>query len=168
MSFKKLKRITSAFLFAMSLLVVSIILIAFVNKLFFLPIFGLFFLFWLSSLVFSFNLVLERREKIIIGLLVVIVTFSAVFFADSLKSYSDKSQELGSIQTQINDLTTQEAYALSYSEYFTKAIKQSEDNSLVLAQKISNFKVKPIEQPVYVVPDQPIILNYGDYEEDDD
>lgn len=166
MSFKKLKIFMAGSMLLIIILVATIILLALSTKVIFMFLFPILILGALFLVVSSLKLYITNTEKIFIGALVLLIVISSAFFANGLKDYADKTQELGTIQTQIKDLATQEAYALSYSEYFTNSIKQSEDNALVLAQKISNLKLA--EQPVYVVPEQPIILNYRDYEENDD
>ncbi len=167
MSFKNLKLFLKTTGFFVSLLIGSIILIGYVSQQIFPIVFYFFIFSWLYFAVSSFKF--KKEEKFFIIFLMLFVVLSVVYFADNLRIYSNTNQELTKLEAQIDDLSSLESYASDYGDYYATEIKRSEDNSLILQANINNLKLKISEQPVYIEPEQPIILNdYGEDGKDDD
>lgn len=164
MNLKNLVKISiSTFIF----LVVTILLLGLTDSKA-LPYMYFIFIFpFLIILFFTFNKTLKANALLII-MLALFISISLTSFVDSVKIYSDKSQEVikanQDIVNQINELSSQNDYYEKYITYLKGEISISQSNSQSLQQQINSLISQPAQQPPINLP--PVYQDDEDEEDD--
>jgi hypothetical protein len=151
----KIKVFVTIALFTAVFLAVSIFLVGYLNSPSFPYIFFLFSLFWSISLAFTLKHNFSKGETVTIIIMTLLLATSMTFFGNNVKMYFDKSQAEGDSQLQIANITSTNNYYTSYIEYLNTAIKQSENNSLALLNRINTLNTlilqKQTPQPPQII-----------------
>jgi len=139
MSFKKLKIFIASTIFLIGLLLVSIFLISYSNLAAFPYLFFLFSLFWITPFIPRKLSELNNAEKGVIIISFLLIVISLTLFANSVKIYSDKEQQLTDLQLQIDEISKTNEYYSTYSASLKDTIYISIANSDLLQAKINNL-----------------------------
>lgn len=93
------------------------------------------------------------------------------FFANGVKLYSDTSQQMGTLEQQINSISSTNNYYQTYRAALSEAIEKSQANSVALQKKINNLNSQISQKDSATEPSviQPVInLVTQEFEEEDD